>query len=64
MFKRGIVWMVFLGITGCGGDNTTGGTTLVEVNGEAITQTRIDEELKTLPTQAQHAYQADAKGFV
>ena len=64
MFRRWMVWMVFLVVTGCGGKSTSEGTTLVEVNGEAITQQQIEEELKALPPQTQQSYEEDVKGFV
>ncbi|MFH1007288.1 MAG: thioredoxin domain-containing protein [Candidatus Latescibacterota bacterium] len=64
MFKCWMVWVGLLTTAGCGENQATNGTPLVEVNGEAITQQQIEEELKTLPPQAQQAYREDAKGFV
>ena len=65
MFKHWmVVWAALLVGAGCGENQATNGTTLVEVNGEAITQQQIEEELKTLPPQARQAYQEDAKTFV
>lgn len=64
MLKRWTACMAFLVVTGCGGNNASNETTLVEVNGEAITQQQIEEELKALPPQVQQAYQEDAKGLV
>ena len=64
MLKRWMIWTVFLGAVGCGGNSASDGTILVEVNGEAITQQQIEEELKSRPPEARQAYQEDAKGFV
>ncbi len=65
MYRRWMMlWAAMLVVAGCGENQATSGTILVEVNGEAITQQQIEEELKTLPPQAQQAYQEDAKGFV
>ena len=64
MFKHWILCAAYLAVAGCGGNRASGGTALVEVNGEAITDQQVTERLDVLPQQARLKYDEDPKAFV
>jgi thioredoxin 1 len=64
MSKHWILFAALLAVAGCGGNQASGGTALVEVNGEAITEKQVTEQLDTLPRQARVEYDEDPKAFV